>query len=155
MSEPELNVKKIKNGTVIDHIRAGYALSVVKMLGITKDTIYPLAIAMNVTSPTINSVKDIIKIENRELKEQEVNKLALIAPRATINIIRDYEVSKKTNVHLPSKIVGIIKCINPACITNTNEPMKTSFTVVSVDPVTLRCDYCKKDTDENAILLQV
>ena len=154
MTEPELKVRKIKNGSVIDHIRAGYGLSVLKILGITKDTNEPVSVAMHVNSPKKGQTKDIVKVENRELKEEEVNKLALIAPRATINIIRDYNVFEKLTVHMPEKIYGIVKCINPACITNTNEPTNPIFSILSKVPIKLRCNYCKKDIDENAILNQ-
>ena len=154
MTEVELKVRKIKNGSVIDHISAGYGLSVLKILGITKDTAEPVAVAMHVTSPKSGQTKDIIKLENRELKEHEVNKLALIAPKATINIIRDYNVAEKMQVQLLDKIYDIVKCINPACITNTEEPTKPIFTIVSKEPIKLKCDYCKKDIDENAILGQ-
>ena len=154
MPELELKVRKIRNGSVIDHVRAGYGLSVLKILGITKNNTEPVAVAMHVKSPKINQTKDIVKVENRELKEHEVNKLALIAPKATINIIREYEVVEKMEVHLPDKIYDLIKCINPACITNTNEPTKPVFTIISKEPIKLKCNYCKKDIEEDAILGQ-
>ncbi|RLG59636.1 MAG: aspartate carbamoyltransferase regulatory subunit, partial [Candidatus Hydrothermarchaeota archaeon] len=89
--EKELRVLKIKNGTVIDHIEGGQALNVLKIIGIPKTTV---TIAMNVPSKK-TGIKDIVKVEGRELKEEEVNKISLISPRATINIIRNYEVVEK------------------------------------------------------------
>src|SRR5256884_4776893 len=103
----ELYVKKIRNGTVIDHISAGHALDVVKILGIGRGEGDIVSVAMNVPSKTA-SKKDIVKVENRELKPGEVDKIALIAPGATINIIRDYEWADKTRVKLPDSLRGIV-----------------------------------------------
>ena len=89
MSNMELRVSKIKDGTVIDHISGGYALDVVKILGITGREKRVMTIAINVPSHRFR-VKDIVKIEGRALNTQEVNKIALVAPHATINIIGDY-----------------------------------------------------------------
>jgi aspartate carbamoyltransferase regulatory subunit len=86
--------------------------------------------------------KDIVKIEGRELNSQEVHKIALLAPRASINIIRDYKVVKKQEVKLPKVIENIIKCVNPACISNSNEPVKARFYVDCEDPLLLKCHYC-------------
>ncbi len=145
----ELKVKPIKNGTVIDHITANKALSVLKILGIPnqKNTV---TIAMNVQSPEMNS-KDIVKIEGRELATNEVDKIALIAPNATINIIRDYEIVEKGKVNLLDEISGILKCPNPNCITNTNEPMITRFYVIEKEPVSLRCYYCERIMEQSEI----
>ena len=132
---------KIKDGTVIDHITGGHALDVVKILGITGRESGTVTIAMNVPSKRFRS-KDIVKIEDRELKPQEVHKIALLAPRATINIIRDYKVAKKDEVKLPKEIENIIKCANPACISNSNEPVRARFYVDSEDPLLLKCHYC-------------
>ena len=91
MSELELRVSKIKDGTVIDHIRGGYALDVIKILGITGKEKRVMTIAINVPSKRFK-VKDIVKIEGRALNSQEVNRIALVAPHASINIIRNYKV---------------------------------------------------------------
>jgi len=141
--EKELRVEPIHNGTVIDHIRAGQALNVLKILGITGASKAVISVAMNVPSKIIAS-KDIVKIEDRELAPEEVDKIALIAPNATINIIRDYEVIEKHNVHLPDEIEGIIKCANPNCISNTKEPISSKFVLHEVDPLQFRCFYCDR-----------
>jgi len=141
MTETELYVSKIKHGTVIDHITGGHALDVVKILGITGREIGTVTIAINVPSKRFRT-KDIVKIEGRELKPQEVHKIALLAPHATINIIRDYRVTKKQEVKLPKEIENIIKCANPACISNSNEPVRTRFYVDSEEPLLLKCHYC-------------
>jgi len=94
--------------------------------------------------------KDIVKVENRELKPEEVNKIALIAPKATINIIRDYEVVKKFKVHLPDEIVGIVRCPNPNCISNAREPIQSRFRVISRDPIRIKCCYCEREPENIA-----
>ncbi|UTB33011.1 MAG: aspartate carbamoyltransferase regulatory subunit [Methanobacterium sp. ERen5] len=138
----ELKVKPIKNGTVIDHITANKALNVLKILGLpNKDT--SVTIAMNVKSSQMFA-KDIVKIEGRELKSGEVDKIALIAPYATINIIRNYEIVNKGKVKLTNNVNGILKCPNPNCITNTREPVKTKFQVIDKNPLILRCYYCER-----------
>ncbi len=140
-----LKVKSIKNGTVIDHITANRALSVLNILNLPdEDT--SLTVAMNVESPDM-SRKDIVKIENRELSQDEVDKLVLIAPNATINIIRDYEITRKARLELKDEISDVITCSNPNCISNSNEPIKTKFYVQSKKPVILRCHFCERTMD--------
>lgn len=140
-----LKVKSIKNGTVIDHITANRALSVLNILNLPdEDT--SLTVAMNVESPDM-SRKDIVKIENRELSQEEVDKLVLIAPNATINIIRDYEITRKARLELKDEISDVITCSNPNCISNSNEPIKTKFYVQSKKPVILRCHFCERTMD--------
>ena len=151
MIDRELRVTKIRNGTVIDHIPAGASLKVLSILGITGREGYRLALIMNVESGKIGR-KDIIKIENRELNSEEVNKIALIAPTATINIIRDYEVVKKVKVRLEDTIVDIIKCPNPNCISNqSREPIKPVFRVIDRMPIRLMCTYCGRYIGEDEI----
>jgi aspartate carbamoyltransferase regulatory subunit len=149
----ELYVKKIRNGSVIDHISAGHALDVLKILGIGGGEGHIVSVAMNVSSKT-DSKKDIVKVENRELKPSEVDKIALIAPNATINIIRDYEVAEKTRVKLPESIRGIVRCANPACVSNAGEPVEPKFLVERQDPLRLRCFYCVRIMDKQDVLKQ-
>jgi aspartate carbamoyltransferase regulatory subunit len=139
----ELRVKPINNGTVIDHISGGQALNVLKILGISGTTDATLSVVMNVDSRKLGK-KDIVKVEDRELLEEEVNRIALIAPAASINIIRDYEVIEKRPVDLPDEIVGVVRCQNPNCISNTKEPIKSRMLVKGKNPVLLRCLYCEQ-----------
>ncbi|MEE0901478.1 MAG: aspartate carbamoyltransferase regulatory subunit, partial [Methanobrevibacter sp.] len=119
----ELKIRAIENGTVIDRITANKALHILKILELPDSETQNITIAMNVSSNEIGR-KDIVKIENRELDHEELNQIALIAPKATINIIRNYEPIKKDNIILPDKITSMIKCTNPKCITNyENEPI--------------------------------
>ncbi len=144
----ELRVTPIKNGTVIDHIPPGLALKVLHVLKIPEETSSAVSIAMNVKSKM--GKKDIVKIENKELDKREVNKISLIAPKATINIIRDYEVVKKHRVQLPDEIVGIVKCSNPTCISNSKEPVESRFILVNKDPPHIKCYYCERETEDIA-----
>jgi aspartate carbamoyltransferase regulatory subunit len=141
LSEKELRVSKIKDGTVIDHISGGYALDVVKILGITGREKRVMTIAINVPSKRFR-VKDIVKIEGRALNSQEVNRIALVAPHASINIIRNYCVVEKLEVKLPQVIESTVKCVNPTCISNSEEPVSTRFYVKSEEPLMLKCHYC-------------
>lgn len=149
----ELYVKKIKNGTVIDHISAGYALDVLKILNITGKEGNTVGVVMNVQSKNIEK-KDMVKIEGRELKPEEVDKIALISPNATINIIREYGVIDKKKVNLPKDIKGIIECGNPSCISNSKEPVRSIFHVQVMEPIQLRCHYCNRTMERRDILKQ-
>ena len=141
MTKHELKVKPIENGTVIDHIQANKALQVLKILGLPKEGIN-VTLAMNV--PSKLGFKDIVKIENREVEHSEIDKISLIAPNATINIIRDYEIVSKKKVESVEVLNGIVKCTNPKCISNTDEPIESKFYLVESDPITLRCHYCER-----------
>ncbi len=140
MTEKEMRVRRIRHGTVIDHITAGQALNVLRILGVSGTTKAVVSVAMNVPSGVLG-LKDVVKVEDRELKEEEVDRISLIAPSATINIIRDFEVIEKYKVDLPDSLEGVVKCENPNCISNTNEPVISKF-LVNKKPVELRCIYC-------------
>ena len=153
-NKEELRVRSIKNGSVIDHITAGNALNVLKILDIIGTTKAIVSVAMNVTSKRLPyGRKDIVKIEDRELVPAEVDKIALIAPQATINIIRDYEVVQKKSVVLPNVITHVVRCPNLNCISNSAEPVFSKFKVL--DSLALRCSYCETiiDTDIAAYLI--
>jgi len=147
MAEMELKVRPITNGTVIDHIAGGQALNVLKILGISGTTDATVSVLMNVESKRLGK-KDIVKVEDRELKDEEVDRIALIAPDATINIIRDFKVIEKRSVDLPNEIVGVIRCQNPSCISNTSEPIKSRMLIKAKKPVVLRCVYCEQPIRE-------
>ncbi len=133
-----LLISPIRNGTVIDHIKGGEGLNVLRILGLTGTCTVSLSVATNVTSRQMGR-KDIVKIENRELLKEEVDRIALIAPQSSINIIREFRVYEKKGVEIPDQICGVIRCPNPGCITNTNEPVTSRFTVQQSG---LRCHYC-------------
>ena len=148
MEKIELKVSAIQDGTVIDHIPAKDLFKVIKILKLEQCK-EQITFGTNLESKKLGK-KAIIKISNRFFKQEEINKIALIAPIANLNIIKDYQVVEKKKVELPDQIVGIVRCYNPNCITN-HENITTRFTVVSRDPLQLKCHYCEKITDENHI----
>lgn len=143
----QLTISKIKEGTVIDHINAGKALLVLKILGIHPNSMETVSMAMNVPSKKMGK-KDIVKVEGKFINEEQLNKIALIAPKATINLIKDYEIQKKFRVVLPEFIEGIIKCPNRNCISNSSEPIIPKFHVWFDKEVVAQCYYCNKKVRE-------
>ncbi len=147
MTDDESKVARIRNGTVIDHVEPGQALNVLKILGVNANNVgSTIIVAMHVFSKKSKSGwKDIVKIEDRELDETTVNKIALISPNASIVIIRDYYVAEKYKVDIGKHVIGIARCSNPNCITNMGEPVEPEFNVVSKNPPVLKCIYCERN----------
>lgn len=143
----ELKVTPIRNGTVIDHIRSGLAMKVLKILNIGEEISSTVSVVMHVPSKHLGW-KDIVKVEDRELSPREVDKIALIAPEATINIIRNYSVAEKYRVHIPDIVRGILRCSNPNCITIGREPVETEFYVRQKSPLRLLCRYRNRELTE-------
>jgi aspartate carbamoyltransferase regulatory subunit len=146
----ELMVRKIENGSVIDHIIAGEGMKVINILKLNPNE--SAVLLMNVPSKKLGR-KDIVKIENRRLTTNEVNKISIISPSATLNIIENRSVKEKKRVILPNVLENIIKCPNTNCITNSNEPMKTKFIVEKKEPVKLRCFYCERIFNSEEIII--
>lgn len=136
----QIKVNAIKNGTVIDHITAGKIRKVLDILHLEGNEV--VMVGMNLFSNKIGR-KDIVKIENKELSEFEVNSIALISPEATLIIIKDFEVVKKSKLKIPKQIKDIISCPNPKCITNL-EPIISKFKLTDDQPAQVRCSYCEK-----------
>ena len=156
MVEKELRVRKIKQGTVIDHISPGTALKVMNILGIRGKEDDIISIVMNVpTGKNGTTRKDIVKVENKELNLADINKIALISPDATINIIRNFEVVSKEQVKFPSELKGILNCVNPNCITNSREPIQSHFVVENKEPIMVRCKYCNVIMERKEILKNI
>jgi aspartate carbamoyltransferase regulatory subunit len=139
-----LKVNKIKDGIVIDHIDHGKALKVLSTLGIDGGEDFTVSILMNVRSKAVDSFKDIVKIEKRVLSKGELDRISLVSPGATINIIKNYEIERKFTVEIPDRIVGIVKCSNQNCISNNKEPVTAEFTLESRSPLKIRCIYCDR-----------
>ncbi len=139
MTDTELRVSKIENGTVIDHITGGQSLNVLSILGIDGESGEEVSVGMNVPSNRLGK-KDIVKIEDRELSQNEVDVLSLIAPEATINIVRSFEVVEKRQVTRPETVSGVLSCPNAGCITTGNEPVESAFDVLEEG---VRCTYCE------------
>ena len=144
--EKQLQVNAIKDGTVIDHIPTKALFRVIKILKL-EDTANMVTFGNNLDSGLMG-YKAIIKVANRFFEDEEVNKIALVAPHAKLNIIRDYEVVEKRVVEIPKEIIGIVNCFNPKCITNA-ENILTKFEVISDKPIAMKCFYCEKITNEN------
>ncbi|MEN8208290.1 MAG: aspartate carbamoyltransferase regulatory subunit [Candidatus Fermentibacteria bacterium] len=143
-------VYSIENGTVIDHIPTPLALKVVRILGLENEGIMTIGIGFN--SEKHPCGKDILKIENRVLSYEETDKIALIAPDATINIIKNGEVVEKRQITLPSEVRDILSCPNPNCATN-KLGARRHFQLENKDSVTYRCFYCERATVVNADML--
>jgi len=150
MMDRAYKVYSIENGTVIDHIPTPLALKVIRILGLENQGIMTIGIGFR--SEKQPGGKDIVKVENRELSHDETNKIALIAPDATINIIKDGRVSEKRQIKLPSEVKDIMSCPNPNCATNILGA-RTHFLLESRDTVTYRCRYCERATEVHADLL--
>lgn len=146
MKEPkQLSVSAIQNGTVIDHIPARYLFKVIQILGLDKID-HQITFGTNLDSKKLGK-KAIIKIADKYFEDDDINRIALVAPDAKLNIIKDYEVVEKKVVVVPDRIVGIAKCMNPQCITN-HEQVTTKFRVISKKNVALKCHYCEKITTQ-------
>lgn len=149
-----LIVRKIKDGTVIDHITAGRALTVLRILGIKGNEGVRVSLLMY-TDSSVMGKKDVVKIEGRELKGNEVDLISLISPNATINIIRNYEVVEKRKLSRPKQIRELLKCNNPSCISNNDPEAFTDFRVDKGEKLVLRCEYCGSTMYEDDVLQQI
>ena len=150
-TKKELQVRAIKNGTVIDHIPADLLFKVINILELDSCST-SVTIGNNYKSGMLGK-KGIIKISEKFFEADVINKISLIAPNAKLNIIRDYQVVEKRVVEAPKKVEGIVKCMNPKCITNV-EDVYTKFKVMSPSPITLKCHYCEKITDHKNIRIK-
>lgn len=148
MKKRELKVSAIKDGTVIDHIPAKNLFKVISILALNKIE-SQITFGNNLESKKLGA-KSIIKVADKFFDQNEINKIALVAPQAKLSIIKDYEVVEKKEVEVPDEIIGIAKCINPKCITN-HEDIITKFRVISKDEVSLKCNYCEKITDQEQL----
>ena len=150
MEQSELMVRRIKEGTVIDHIDEGRGLQVLNALRIDGKDGSLITIALNVPSGKFKK-KDIIKVENKFLKDDDTNKIAVIAPKATINMIKDYKLVEKRRVSLPNEIDRIFRCSNPDCVTNSTEHIESIMDVIDKEGRVLKCRYCSRVLDVNKL----
>ena len=147
----ELQVAALENGTAIDHIPPSQLFKVAKLLGL-ENMDNTITIGNNFQSKKMGC-KGVIKISNKFFEEDEINRIALIAPKVILNIIRDYEVVEKKTVTLPDELVGLVKCNNPKCITN-NEPMPSRFEVIDKEKGTIKCRYCESKINKEDIIIK-
>ena len=145
----KLIVSAIENGTVFDHIPANQLFKVISILGL-QDCQNQVTFGTNLDSKLLGK-KAIIKVSDRYFEETEINKVALVAPEAKINIIKNFEVVEKKILRVPDEIIGIVKCANPKCITN-HQPVTTKFSTEYEDSVLkLHCHYCEKNTSSHKL----
>lgn len=140
MLEEKLKIDKISKGSVIDHIDAGYALTILNLTGIDESKNL-MTIGVNVSSKKY-ATKDIIKIENVFLNKTQMQQISILSPNATISLIENYKVIEKKKVKLPQIIKKLILCINKTCISNSEEPIDTEFIVLEEKPLKIQCVYC-------------
>jgi aspartate carbamoyltransferase regulatory subunit len=145
-----IKVTALPQGTVIDHLARGTALQVIQALGIEEAG--TLLIGMNLESKKLGQ-KDLIKIENKELSQDEINKIALMSPGATFSIIRDFKVVEKVCPELPERVEGLVRCANPSCVTNKYDE-RSVFLVLRRDPVKVRCYYCERAFKKEEIVFR-
>jgi len=136
------NVEALKEGTVIDHIPAGQALTILRLFKLDQLG-QRVTVGFNLNSRHMGA-KDLIKVENVHFSDTQANELALFAPQATVNVIENFEVSKKLHLESPEVIEDIFSCPNSNCATH-NEPVKSYFYVKSSQSGTkMQCKYCEK-----------
>lgn len=140
----------IEDGVVIDHIPAKKAIDVINVLGAMEgDTIVTLGI--NLESSKMGK-KDVVKIERKNLSRDELMKISLIAPKATVNIIKNHKVAEKVELKIPLVFEDMVKCPNPNCITR-HEPVKSRFHTVSREPFRLKCHFCERVFERGEVSL--
>jgi aspartate carbamoyltransferase regulatory subunit len=133
-----LNIAKIRNGVVIDHIRAGQGIKIFNWLGLDK-TDYMVAFVVNAESPRMGR-KDVIKIDNSIAINFDV--LGLIDPNITVNIIENGEISEKIRLVIPQTVENVLRCKNPRCVTSTEAYIPHIFHLENAESRAYRCEYC-------------
>ena len=150
LKKGELVVSAIENGTAIDRIPPQNLFKVISILGLEKINAQ-ITFGNNLDSKKLGK-KAIIKITDKFFDDDEINKIALVAPEAKLNTIRDYRVVEKREVQVPDEVKGIVKCVNPKCITN-NEQIVTRFYTIDKKPVTLKCHFCEKNIEQEQMTI--
>jgi aspartate carbamoyltransferase regulatory subunit len=148
-SNETLPVSAIKNGTVIDHITQGQALRIIHLLSLESHD-NKVTIGLHLPSKRLGN-KDLIKIENRILTEDEANEIVIFSPLATINVIQNYDVSKKYSTHLPKTMKKVFQCPNPTCITQAESVNSYFHISESGKQIKLTCHYCEKTFDRDQL----
>lgn len=147
----ELVVRALENGTVIDHIPADKLFQIVNILHL--DTLTDqITIGNNLSSSKLGK-KGVIKISGKYIDPHELNKIALIAPSARINIIKDYQVVEKNECVIPDEVHDVLQCVNPMCITN-KQNVTTHFHVVNKENRTVKCHYCERYIKKEDFILK-
>ena len=133
-----LNIAKIRNGIVIDHIKAGQGIHIFNWLGLDK-TPHTVAFVVNANSRNMGR-KDIIKIDNTININFDI--LGLIDPNITVNVIENEVITEKIKLKLPERVENIILCRNPRCVTSVEKYVPHVFHLENPENRTYRCEYC-------------
>ncbi len=136
-----LNVGSLQNGFVLDHIKAGYSMSIYKYLGLDKLDCQ-VAIIKNAKSQKMNK-KDIIKIEG-SIDLLNLDLLGFIDHNITVNIIKDGKICDKEQLKIPDKVTNVIRCNNPRCITSIEQELDQVFVLTDKEKEVYRCMYCEE-----------
>ena len=134
-----MKVDSIQNGIVIDHIAAGRGMQLYYLLQLDKLDC-PVAIMKNVTSRKMGK-KDIIKVDGR--LDINIDAIGYVDPKATVNIIRNGELVEKRDIVLPERLVNVIRCKNPRCISSTEQELDQVFELKDREKGVYRCLYCE------------
>ena len=140
-----MNIDSIKRGIVIDHIRAGYSMTIYNLLGLDQLN-STVAIIKNVKSKKMGR-KDIIKVDADI--DIDLDVLGYIDPDVTVNIIKNGRLAQKKKLELPERLVGVIKCGNPRCITSTERELDHIFNLTDRQNRIYRCAYCEAKSNKN------
>ncbi|MEM1282210.1 MAG: aspartate carbamoyltransferase regulatory subunit [Chlamydiota bacterium] len=145
-----LPISAIKNGVVIDHVNVGQALTIISILKLSSPE-QPITLGLNLPSASMGS-KDLIKLEEYRLTDEECDKIAVLSPNVSVNIIQDFEIIEKMKLELPDKIAAIAPCPNSRCITN-HEKVESLFVINKRGPlaIQLRCHYCRKEMTQRCL----
>ena len=141
-------VAAIKDGTVIDHISPEATFNVLRILDLGNESI---TVGNNLSSKKMG-LKGLVKISDKILTKEELSKIAVIAPHATVCTIKSYKVKDKFPVELPELLVDILTCFNPQCITR-NDDVPSKFYVIKKKPLKVRCHYCERTFEKDEILI--
>lgn len=143
------SVSAIQNGTVLDHIPAGQALTIMRLLAVV-DRQQPVTLGLNLPSQRLG-LKDLVKIKNRQLSSNELDQVSVFAPQSTVSLIQQFKVKEKKILILPTQIKGLLLCPNTHCITHT-EKVTSHFNIVSMGKrIQLTCCYCEKAFDRDSV----
>ncbi|MBQ8028420.1 MAG: aspartate carbamoyltransferase regulatory subunit [Clostridia bacterium] len=134
-----MNIDSITNGIVIDHITAGSGMVLYELLGLATLEC-PVAIIKNVGSKKLGK-KDIIKIDGET--EIDFDLIGYVDPKATVNVIKNGELVSKRSIDMPEKLVNVIKCKNPRCISSTEQELTQVFKLTDKENKVYRCLYCE------------
>ena len=143
-----LEVAAIEDGTVLDHLPSEKVLKIVEILALHQES--RITLGMNLESKK-QGKKGIIKIEGRDLTEEEMNKIAILAPEVTVNQITNYEVIKKKKIVLREIEPNTLRCNNPNCITNA-ESVATKFHILDKKPLKVRCYFCERSIEKEEMI---